>query len=48
MRDESSAKIAELTGRPVTAMLSANHPNPDLAVEVYVLDLPVDPHARAG
>jgi uncharacterized protein YbcI len=46
MRDESSAKVAELTGRNVTAMLSANHLSPDLAVEVYVLDLPPDPDAR--
>jgi uncharacterized protein YbcI len=46
MRDESSAKVAELTGRTVTAMLSANHLNPDLAVEVYVLDRPLDPDAR--
>jgi uncharacterized protein YbcI len=46
MRDESSARVAELTGRTVTAMLSANHLNPDLAVEVYVLDRPLDPDAR--
>ena len=31
MREESSAKIAELTGRDVTAMMSANHLAPDLA-----------------
>jgi hypothetical protein len=40
MREESSAKIAELTGRTVTAMLSANHLDPDLAAEIYVLDQP--------
>jgi uncharacterized protein YbcI len=38
MRDESSDKIAELTGRTVTAMMSANHLDPDLAAEIYVLD----------
>jgi uncharacterized protein YbcI len=40
MREESSAKIAELTGRNVIAMLSANHIAPDLAAEIYVLDGP--------
>lgn len=40
MRDESSAKIAELTGRSVTAMMSANHVDPDLGAEIHVLDGP--------
>lgn len=38
MREESMAKISELTGRRVTAMLSANHVNPDLGAEIFVLD----------
>jgi uncharacterized protein YbcI len=38
IREESSAKIAQLTGRTVVAMLSANHIDPDLAAEIYVLD----------
>jgi uncharacterized protein YbcI len=38
MREESSDKIAELTGRNVIAMMSANHLDPDLAAEIYVLD----------
>jgi uncharacterized protein YbcI len=42
MRDESSRTIAQLTGRNVTAMMSANHLNPDLAAEIYVLDGPPD------
>lgn len=42
MREESSAKIAELTGRSVTAMMSANHLDPDLGAEIYVLDGPPD------
>jgi uncharacterized protein YbcI len=46
MREESSAKIAELTGRQVVAMLSANHIDPDLAAEIYVLDQPPGPGAR--
>jgi uncharacterized protein YbcI len=40
MRDESSEKIAQLTGRNVTALMSANHLSPDLAAEIYVLDGP--------
>jgi uncharacterized protein YbcI len=40
MRDESSAKVAELTGRTVVAFMSANHVEPDLASEIYVLDGP--------
>jgi uncharacterized protein YbcI len=40
MRDESSAKVAELTGRKVIAFMSANHLDPDLASEIYVLDGP--------
>jgi hypothetical protein len=38
MRDETSDKIAELTGRTVIAMMSANHLDPDRAAEIYVLD----------
>ena len=45
MREESMAKVAELTGRRVVAMLSANHVNPDLGAEIYVLDGPPD-HQR--
>jgi uncharacterized protein YbcI len=40
MREESSQKVAELTGRNVIAFLSANHVDPDLAAEIYVLDGP--------
>ena len=36
------AKIGELTGRRVTAMLSANHVDPDLGAEIFVLDGPPD------
>ena len=38
MREESMAKVAELTGRRVIAMLSANHVNPDIGAEIFVLD----------
>jgi uncharacterized protein YbcI len=38
MREESSERVAALTGRTVVAMMSANHLDPDLAAEIYVLD----------
>jgi uncharacterized protein YbcI len=38
MREESSQKVAELTGRKVIAFMSANNLEPDLASEIYVLD----------
>ena len=44
MREEAMAKVAKLTGRPVTAMLSANHVNPDLGAEIFVLDGTPDHH----
>jgi uncharacterized protein YbcI len=37
MGEELSAGIAELTGRPVVAFLSANHASPDYAAEIFVL-----------
>ena len=49
MRDEISAEVAALTGRTVIAMMSANHLNPDLAAEIFVLDQPPDyNHHTAG
>jgi uncharacterized protein YbcI len=42
MREEISAKVAQLTGRNVVAMMSANHIAPDLAAEIFVLDGPPD------
>lgn len=45
MREESSAMVAELTGRTVVAMMSANHIDPDLGAEIYVLDGAPDPNA---
>jgi uncharacterized protein YbcI len=40
MREEGSRKIAELTGRNVLAFLSANHIDPDLGAEIFLLDGP--------
>ena len=38
MREDAIAKIEELTGRKVAAFMSANHIDPDLAAEVFVLE----------
>jgi uncharacterized protein YbcI len=38
MEAEMSAKVEELTGRKVVGFLSDNHYDPDLAVEVFVLE----------
>jgi uncharacterized protein YbcI len=40
MREEAMAKVAEITGRNVLAMMSTNHLDPDLAAELFVLDCP--------
>lgn len=45
IREESSTKVAELTGRNVVAMMSANHIAPDLGAEIYVLDGPPQPNS---
>jgi uncharacterized protein YbcI len=47
LREEGSARVAELTGRNVVAMMSANHLNPDLGAEIFVLDGPPHLHAVA-
>ena len=36
MPEEGSARVAELTGRNVVAMMSANHLSPDLGAEIFV------------
>jgi uncharacterized protein YbcI len=38
MRNEMSDKIEELTGRKVVGFMSDSHIDPDLAVEVFVLE----------
>ncbi|MBA3421890.1 MAG: DUF2294 domain-containing protein [Thermoleophilaceae bacterium] len=38
MRQEASAAIEELTGRRVVAFMSDNHIDPDVAVEVFLLE----------
>ena len=37
MRPEATKMIEELTGRPVVGFMSDNHANPDLGVEVFIL-----------
>lgn len=40
MRDECVVEIGELTGRGVIAFMSANHIEPDIGAEIFVLDGP--------
>jgi uncharacterized protein YbcI len=40
MRDECTAELEELTGRKVIAFMSANHIEPDIGAEIFVLDGP--------
>lgn len=40
MRDECSAEMEQLTGRKVIAFMSANHIEPDIGAEIFVLDGP--------
>ncbi len=41
MADELKAAVARLTGRAVVAFMSDNHLDPDMAVQVFVLDSPL-------
>jgi uncharacterized protein YbcI len=38
MRDDLTRGVEEITGRKVDAFMSANHIDPDVAVECFVLD----------
>jgi uncharacterized protein YbcI len=38
MREEMTSKVEELTGRKVVGFLSDNHIDPDIAVEVFMLE----------
>ena len=44
MRDDLTAGIEEITGREVIAFLSANHLDPDIAIESFVLAPRADGH----
>lgn len=48
MSEEASAVVAQLTGQKVIAMMSANHIDPDLGAEIFVLDAPPGASAEAG
>ena len=37
MRDELAGGVAKLTGREVVAFMSANHIDPDVGVEIFIL-----------
>jgi uncharacterized protein YbcI len=38
MTDECSVAVEQITGRKVVAFMSANHVDPDLAAEIFVLE----------
>ncbi len=44
MQSDVSREIEELTGRKVIGFMSDNHIDPDLAVEVFVLEPVSDSH----
>jgi uncharacterized protein YbcI len=46
MREDYTAGIEEITGRRVIAFLSANHIDPDIAIESFVLAPQDDGHPR--
>jgi uncharacterized protein YbcI len=46
MRDDFTAGIEEITGRQVIAFLSANHIDPDIAIESFILAPQDDGHPR--
>jgi uncharacterized protein YbcI len=49
MEVEVSREVEVLTGRKVTGFMSDNHIDPDLAVEVFILEpLPQAPNERRG
>jgi uncharacterized protein YbcI len=48
MEEEVSLEIEELTGRKVIGFMSDNHIDPDLAVEVFVLEPLASGEARDG
>lgn len=49
MRDSCSRKVEQLTGRKVIGFMSDNHIDPDIAVEVFVLEpVEADPSVQAA
>jgi uncharacterized protein YbcI len=45
MRHDLSAGVEQITGRKVLAFLSANHVDPDIAIENFMLHPAADPEA---
>ena len=46
MRGDLSAGVEQITGRRVIAFLSANHLDPDMAIESFMLDPPANTGAH--
>ena len=47
MREDLAGGVAELTGRQVVAFMSANHIDPDMGVEIFIL-APEGAHDESG
>jgi uncharacterized protein YbcI len=47
MREELIASVEDLTGRTVMAFMSANHIDPDMGIETFVLEPELDEDDRA-
>ena len=47
MREDLAGGVAQILGRDVVAFMSANHIDPDVGVEIFIL-APDDPTARAA
>jgi uncharacterized protein YbcI len=48
MREELAGGVAQITGRDVVAFMSANHIDPDVGVEVFILAAEEAPGRRAS
>ena len=48
MREELVASVEDLTGRTVVAFMSANHIDPDVGVETFVLEPEPEPEQTSG
>src|SRR5689334_18759248 len=46
MREELAGGVAQITGREVMAFMSANHIDPDVGVEIFILASDEAPRAR--
>jgi hypothetical protein len=48
MREDLAGGVAQITGREVVAFMSANHIDPDVGVEIFILAPDVAPARTAS